>query len=279
VSVTEPADELWDSSVSVSPPSEDTVRLVYNPRAVGRAVAHASLPRQRGYGAVADVVPVGPVRYAAEELLSRRRQLRHDIRHELATIMVLASLLEGAPDVGPDSRRRVRQILGEARWLDDLQRAYDATCSDGEGPVRAVANVIRLDLVAKEVVDAIRLSTPTTIGFTASAAWVYADRLALWRALRNMVDNAVRAAGPNGRVEVAVERAAGWAVAEVADNGPGFGAAPAGTDSLGLEIVRRVAADWNGHLEISRSSIGGCRVRLRVGAASPGDPAAGLEEL
>src|SRR3954468_14644006 len=39
--------------------------------------------------------------------------IRHDIRHELATIMLLASLLESAGDIGAESRRRARQLLGE----------------------------------------------------------------------------------------------------------------------------------------------------------------------
>jgi signal transduction histidine kinase len=221
----------------------------------------------------------GPER-AAGAAAWARRQLSHDIRHELATIMLLASLIEGAPDVGPDSRQRAGQILGEARWLDRLQRAYDETFAERDRLVRPVPEPVRLDLLASEAVAAIRLSTSTTIAFSGSEAWTRTDPLAFWRALRNMVGNAVRAAGPDGRVEVRVERVAGRVVVQVDDDGPGFGAVPAGTDSLGLEILREFAAAWGGDLAICPSSLGGCRVRLRTRAVvSPDRPSAELGGL
>ena len=52
------------------------------------------------------------------------------------------------------------------------------------------------------------------------------DEIALRRSARNLVDNAVRAAGPDGRVEVAVRREGSRAVLEVSDDGPGFGRMP-----------------------------------------------------
>ena len=51
----------------------------------------------------------------------RRRQLSHDIRHELGTIMMLASLLSCAEDVGPESRDRARHILGRVREVTHLE--------------------------------------------------------------------------------------------------------------------------------------------------------------
>jgi signal transduction histidine kinase len=272
VGLSESADKWCGASVSVSNPSDDTIQLVRSPRAVGRAVAQSSPPQEHG----AATATGGPVHHASEEALSRRRKLRHDIQHELATIMLLASLLDDAPDVGPESRRRARQILGEARWLDHLQRAYDGTFAECDEVGTAVPELVRLDVLACEAVDAVRLSTSTRIGFSGREAWTLIDRLAFWRAVRNMVGNAVRAAGPDGRVEVSVERGAGRAVVQVDDDGPGFGAAPAGRDSLGLEIVREFAVTWNGHLEICRSNLGGCCVRLRVWAASPSESAAEL---
>jgi signal transduction histidine kinase len=190
--------------------------------------------------------------------------------------MLLASLLDDAPDVGPESRRRTRQILGEARWLDHLQRAYDGTFVECDEGVTAVPELVRLDVLANEAVDAVRLSTSTSIGFTGREAWTLVDRLAFWRAFRNMLGNAVRAAGPDGRMEVRVECVGGRAVVQIDDDGPGFGAAPAGMDSLGLEIVRDFAVTWNGHLEICRSNLGGCCVRLWVWAAQPSESSAEL---
>jgi signal transduction histidine kinase len=265
VGLSKSTDALRRSDVSGSLPNEDTVWLVRSSRAVGRAAERSSPRRPRG----AKAVTGGQERDASDEAFSRRRQLSHDIRHELATIMLLASLLEDAPDVGADSRQRARQILGEARWLDRLQRAYDATFGARDGGIRPVPEPVRLDLFAQEAVTAIRLSTSTTIRFSGAEAWMVTDPLAFWRALRNMVGNAVRAAGSRGLVEVCVAPVADRLVIQVDDDGPGFGAVPARADSLGLQILRKFAADWGGDLEICRSDLGGCRVRLTTRAASP----------
>jgi signal transduction histidine kinase len=197
----------------------------------------------------------------------RRRQLGHDIDHQLATIMLLASLIDTADDVGPVSRLRARQIIGEGRWLERLHRAYTEPPTDHTEPVR-------LDLVAGEVVAAARLATTTAIDLDVEESWVYAERLACWRVLRNLVGNAVRAAGPAGRVRVRVVDDGRWAAAFVDDDGPGFGAALPGRQSLGLGIAHEFAAVWDGDLEIHRGELGGCRARLRLRAAAPGTPCA-----
>jgi len=204
-----------------------------------------------------------------------RRQISHDIRHELSTIMLLASLLSAAPDVGPASQQRARHIVGETRWLDSLHRAYEDSICAVEAPAPRVPEPIRLDVLAGEVVETMRLSTFTRIGCLAGTAWAHVERLAYWRAMRNVVGNAVRAAGPDGAVEVSVYNAGGWTVTQVDDNGPGFGAAPAGIASLGLGIVQDLAASCGGELEIRRGVLGGCCVRLRLPAVpSPDGPVA-----
>lgn len=230
------------------------------------ALTRGSVSRPRE----ADAPTEGSGGRAGDRARLRRRQLGHDIRHELATIMLLASLLDSAVDVGPESRRRAQQILDETRWLEQLHRAYEDTLCGLNEPVAPAAEPIRLDLFAAEVVSAIGLSTSTTIRFLAEETWAYADRLAFWRALRNVIGNAVRAAGPDGHVDVRIYQSAGWTVTQVDDDGPGFGAVPPGTDSLGLGIVREFAVAWGGQVEIRQGTPGGCRVRLRMRAAPPG---------
>jgi signal transduction histidine kinase len=198
-----------------------------------------------------------------------RRQISHDIHHELSTIMMLASLLGTASDVGPESRERARQLLGETRWLHQLHHAYEESIVSDDSAARASAEPARIDLLAAEVVAAMQLSTLTRIGFEVQEAWAHVDRLEFWRGLRNLVGNAVRAAGADGRVEVRISTSDGWAVAEVDDNGPGFGAVPAGRASLGLGIVQDLASAWGGELQIRRGVLGGCCVRLSLPASSP----------
>jgi signal transduction histidine kinase len=220
------------------------------------------------------VVPAPPAPVAeADHEVRRQHQLSHDIQQGLGTVMMLASLLVGGPDVGPEGRRRARQLLGEVRWVEELQRAHRDGASDGAVTPAMPLEPIRLDLCAREVVSVLKLSTPTTIEVTSSEAWAHADRLAFWRALRNIVDNAIRAAGPSGQVAVRVEQLGRWAEVQVDDDGPGFGAVRSGVASLGLDIVQQSVTSCGGRLEIRRGDLGGCCVRLRMPAAAPPDAA------
>lgn len=213
-----------------------------------------------------------PVRSGA----ARRRQISHDIHHQLGAISLLAALLSNARDVGPDSRARAELIVQELRWLDQLHQAYeDAQPADGgwSGP-----DGIRLDLIAGEVAAAAGLSRTTRIELRAEELAARVEPLAYWRALRNLVQNAVRAAGPSGTVAVRLAGEAGWAVTDVEDDGPGFGALPPGPRSLGLGIVQDLAIASGGRLELRRSNLGGGGVRLRLPAVRrrTGRGAAGL---
>ncbi len=91
----------------------------------------------------------------------------------------------------------------------------------------------------------------------------------LWRVLSNVVDNAARAVGPAGRVEVAILRGK-QAVIEVTDDGPGFGNGPAGMASLGLRVAGALLASCGGQLEVAAPVAGGTQVRIVL----PTQPAA-----
>lgn len=200
-----------------------------------------------------------------------RQQLGHDIRHELGTIMMLASLLANGDDVGPAGRRRAAQMLDEARWLVALQDAYQESTADDEPAAEPALEPVRLDLCARQTVAVLGLSTTTAVDLLTSEVWAVADKLAFWRALRNIVGNAIRAAGPAGRIALRVERSGDWAVTQVDDDGPGFGASCSGIASMGLDIVYDSVASCGGQLEIRRGDLGGCCVRLRLPAAPVAD--------
>lgn len=220
------------------------------------------------------IVAVPKATAAQTDLQGRhRQQLSHDIRHELGTVMMLASLLVKGDDVGPDGRRRAGQLLEEARWLVELQNAYQDSAAEDEAAASPSLAPFRLDLCARQTATVLALSSPTTIDVTTSQVWAVADKLAFWRALRNIVGNAIRAAGPAGRVAVRVEQSGDWAITQVDDDGPGFGAACSGIASMGLDIVYESVAVCGGQLEIRRGSLGGCCVRLRMPATPAPDQA------
>ncbi|MBW8484001.1 ATP-binding protein [Actinomadura parmotrematis] len=179
---------------------------------------------------------------------------------------MLASAVATASDVGAGSRARIEQLLGETRWLDHLLRRLEADGGDDGGappPAR-----LRVDELAAEVVAGMRLATSREVGFTGTEAWALMDAVALWRALRNVLDNACRVAA--GRVDVRVAVEEGRVAIQVDDDGPGFGggaSAPRGLASLGLGIVHDLISGFGGSLEIRTCEMGGARVRMLLPAA------------
>jgi len=202
-----------------------------------------------------------------------RHQIEHDIRHELSTVMLLAGLISSGDDVGPKSRAWAQQILGETRWLHQLMATLDDCLAEREPAAPPMQREpIRLDVLATEVVAAVQLSTFTRVVLDVQEASAHVDRLALWRSLHNLLDNAVRAAGPRGIVRVRISRVDGWAVTQVDDNRLGFRADPPGMASLGLGLVQDLVAANGGDLGIRRGALGGCCVRLQLPAVSTESP-------
>jgi signal transduction histidine kinase len=217
----------------------------------------------RGTGAATTDAMVLPVRQAGDPDLWRRR-IRHDIRHELGTIIMLASAMSVSDDIGPASRRRVDALLGETRWLDHLLRRLD---EDDDRPEEGPPSPerVRVDELVGEIVAGLRLASIRRVGYASGPAWAHIDPLALWRAVRNILDNACRIAGE--RVDVSVACEDGWTVVQVDDDGPGFGGGAAGLASLGLGIVHDLVSGYGGGLEVRRCDLGGARVRILLPSA------------
>jgi signal transduction histidine kinase len=208
-----------------------------------------------------------PESAAADHELWRRR-IRHDIRHELGTIIMLAAAVSVSNDVGPVSKRRIEALLGETRWLDHLLRRLDADDGvdglDGQGPPSPER--VRVDEFVREIVTGVRLASDRHVGYEGGQAWAHIDPLALWRAVRNVVDNACRIA--ERRIDVRVLTEDAWTVVQVDDDGPGFGGGPGGLASLGLGIVRDLVSGYGGTVEVRRCDLGGARVRILLPSAA-----------
>lgn len=222
-----------------------------------------------------------PTPRAVHEITEQRSErLRHDIRHEIATIGLLTSAAARSAEAGENISSLVRLVVNEVHWLVRLVQLEltDPVGPDGE------PKPMRLDRLVGETISTLRSAmVHTRFECTLEETWARVDAFAFHRAIRNVVDNAVRAAGSGGIVRLRVTERDGRAIVEVDDDGPGIGAGPRGIGSLGLGIVREVADRYHGILGMRRSPMGGASVLLslpsvtvkRSGGGQPATPDAG----
>ena len=182
--------------------------------------------------------PVASLQASAETLL--REQPDRPLKDELE-----AALARQAARLG----RLIDDLLSLAR-LEDADRLPDET--------------VDLDQLARTAVAEARERMPELrIDLDARDARTRGDANGLQRALRNLLDNAVTAAAPDGHVDVAVRAGEDDAEIRVSDDGPGIPEAdreriferfvrldpaqPGGT-GLGLAIAQLIARRHGGDL-------------------------------
>ncbi|MGA6167336.1 sensor histidine kinase [Amycolatopsis magusensis] len=189
------------------------------------------------------------------------REFLHDLGHSLATLSFLVEAVRGEATLPPGTRQRVDAIDQETHRLLGMVRHAMAS---GDRPRASVVDVRE---VLQQIVSLVSLAGETSVVVRPGpAVSLLVDESLLWRMITNLVDNAVRAAGPGGRVEVSVREDGGLITVEVADDGPGFGAGPSGWASLGLGIVERLAEACRCGFQVVSSGAEGTRVRLLFGA-------------
>jgi signal transduction histidine kinase len=211
-----------------------------------------------------------------EQLVAAHRLLlancSHELRTPLARIAVAASML------GEDADARTRESLKQD--IAELDRL-----------IEEILLMSRLDaqpaLDRNEPVDLLALAAEEAAHYDLEAAGtpvtVMGDRLLLRRLIRNLLENARRYGG-DGPVTLSVTRAAGRAVLEVTDHGPGVPAdererifepfyrladtREAGRGSgLGLALVRQIAQRHGGGAVCLAGEPTGSRFRVDLPAA------------
>lgn len=142
-----------------------------------------------------------------------------------------------------------------ARMLGLLRDSVDREPRPEPVEVRALVD---------EIVSVTNAGHQATVTFRPGPPrWLCTHPAALWRAVANVVDNAGRAAGPAGQVQISLHDRASLVVIDVVDDGPGFGNAPAGSASLGLRIATSLAAQCAGTVQVFPALPHGVRVRLQ----------------
>jgi two-component system sensor histidine kinase MprB len=222
---------------------------------------------------------------ALESSREAQRQLVADASHELRTPLASTrtnvELLARAPDLPAAEREQiVDDVCGQLVELsvlvgDLVDLARPAAPPNGE------REAVRLDLLVADAVEAARAhARDHELRVELEPCVVDADPARLHRAVRNLLDNAVKYSSPGEPVDVMVRD--GCVV--VRDHGPGIAAedlphvfdrfyrAPDARglpgSGLGLAIVRQVAQAHNGDVRAEPADGGGARLTLALPVAS-----------
>jgi len=209
------------------------------------------------------------------------RIIAHEIKNPLTPIRLSAEHLR---EVWQRDREHFAPVLDRCldnilAQVEDLRRTASEFSLYSEIPRMEPAAG---DLVAAvgEVVEAYRAAPPAGVEILwrppAGEVRTQFDRRLVTRAVRNLIENAVRASASAGRVEVGVSRDEGGARIRVSDAGPGvepellgrilepYFSTQSGGTGLGLPIARRVAEEHGGSLSLRNRPQGGLEVTVTI---------------
>jgi signal transduction histidine kinase len=192
----------------------------------------------------------------------RLREVCHDMRQPVATIMALVEVALCNAAIPSGVRGPLGQVRDQAEWLGELLHCLIEPHAAAEGESHDLVSLVS-DVVHVEMV-----TYPGDLSWRWSGGKIYVtgNGVELRRAIANLLSNATRAAGPGGTVLVQLCRAAGRVLLTVDDSGPGFGLIHRGV-GLGLLAVAHGLKSYGGSLEYGRSQLGGVRAILALRAA------------
>ena len=179
-------------------------------------------------------------RRAEEQTRTFLADAAHELRTPLAGVQAAAeTLLQHRDRMSVPEQEQIEVLLvGEARraarLVSDLLSVarLDAGAALQRSPVE-------LEQLAEAEAARARLVWPGTVRVVGAAPVVTGDPQALAGVLRNLVDNACRAAGPSGTVEIVLGVEGAAARVDVVDDGPGV---PAGEQARIFERLVRLDA-------------------------------------
>lgn len=181
------------------------------------------------------------------------RGLLHDVEHGLATLASLIDVVRGEPELSDQSDLQLRRAERELAMLFAvIQHWLGGQDGSGEDEVDVRA-------LCREVVQLAEVEHDVTVELVPGPdVMIPVSAELVWRVLTNVVDNAARAAGPGGRVEVSIGRDT-EVVVEVRDTGPGFDEVVDG--ATGLRVVTSLLDSVGGRFEVLTGRTEGTTVR------------------
>ncbi len=245
--------------------------------AIGPARTDVRLPEQ---SMPTEIVPlVRAVNQALERLESgfrAQREFTADVAHELRTPLAIMRVRVDSLSASPVQDALRTDIVGMARTvgqvLDIAELESFVVGDDAKADLHAVCS----DAVGFMAPLAVDMSKTIALTGADSAVWVHGHPDALFRAVRNLVENAIRHTPRGTSIEVDVS--ADGTVC-VLDDGPGVpeidrqsifrrfwrrDRARPDSRGLGLAIVARVAAAHGGSISVENRPGGGAIFTLRL---------------
>ncbi len=205
------------------------------------------------------------------------RDAAHELRTPLTSIRANVDLLAMAPDLPPDDRQEVLgRVRSELRHLSAVVTEIVELATDTRD--ETVAEPLDLAEVATTVVEGLARRGEAAIEVESAPSPVVGDRVALERAVGNLLGNARKHGDPDGPIRLVVQDG----TVTVLDRGPGipdgdlprifdrFHRSGAAQDvpgsGLGLAIVAKIVDDHGGEVFARNRPDGGAAVGFSLPA-------------
>ncbi len=149
----------------------------------------------------------------------------HELKSPIASLKLYLQTLNRRHLSAPEQADFYRSMLEEVERLDRLINHVLAAGRLDAGHVDGDLEDVPLDSLLRECAEmaCLRYRVPSeTVQWDVDPCMVRGRRMELDMIFRNLIDNAVKYAGPTPRVEVRLRMEHGWTVVRISDNGLGI---------------------------------------------------------